>query len=145
MKGEVRGRLASQLAGVTMTLTQLLGAVMTGVSSPGACKAAVGGRTGEEGAGGESLRRLWDGADVESAAEPLLGAQTVPHVKAFGVLPAVGGLSGEGSASPPSCFLLCQRSLPRFGYPSEPRRHYILDTFPNWLIEKCLLNYGRYS
>lgn len=63
MKGEVRGRLASQLAGVTMTLTQLLGAVMTGVSSPGACKAAVGGRTGEEGAGGESLRRLWDGAD----------------------------------------------------------------------------------
>lgn len=131
MKGEVRGRLASQLAGVTMTLTQLLGAVMTGVSSPGACKAAVGGRTGEEGAGGESLRRL--------------GAQTVPHVKAFGVLPAVGGLSGEGSASPPSRFLLCQRSLPRFGYPSEPRRHYILDTFPNWLIEKCLLNYGRYS
>lgn len=44
MKGEVRGRLASQLAGVTMTLTQLLGAVMTGVSSPAACKAAVGGR-----------------------------------------------------------------------------------------------------
>lgn len=63
MKGEVRGRLASQLAGVTMTLTQLLGAVMTGVSSPVVCKAAVGGRTGEEGAGGESLRRLWDGAD----------------------------------------------------------------------------------
>lgn len=83
--------------------------------------------------------------EVESAAEPLLGAQTVPHVKAFGVLPAVGGLSGEGSASPPSRFLLCQRSLPRFGYPSEPRRHYILDTFLNWLIEKCLLNHGRYS
>lgn len=80
MKGEVRGRLASQLAGVTMTLTQLLGAVMTGVSSPGACKAEVGGRTGEEGAGGESLRRL--------------GAQTVPHVKAFGVPSCCGWAVG---------------------------------------------------
>lgn len=54
----------------------------------------VGGRTGEEGAGGESLRRLWDGADVESAAEPLLGAQTVPHVKAFGVPSCCGWAVG---------------------------------------------------